>query len=137
MRPAREYVSRHARCFTARHRTYPILDADNHKRVPIVVDELGHILRPVAIAVASAVNPHEDGELLGVFGRPDVQEETVLAAPWQSGSPRRQDGGTCRAERVSYGCRPVRGGLHCLLPPQVSYRGSRVSNAAIVSVLRS
>lgn len=60
--------------------TYPVLYHHSDEVVSVGIDQLRHVLPPIAVAVAAAVNVHHDGQVLGTRRRIDIQKEAILGA---------------------------------------------------------
>lgn len=91
-------VSLKSHSYQVRHGvTYPILNRNNDEALVVGVDDLGHILAAVTQAIATSVDPHQDGKVLGIGRGIYVQEEAVLvsgdeACTWDSGKALRANG---------------------------------------------
>lgn len=112
--------------------TYTILDGDDDEALVVGVDDLSHVLAAIAEAVATAVDPDEDGQVLGVGGGVDVEEEAVLVTGDEGHAGAGGQGlGASRAEGVGLldGGSEVQRGHQRRLPAEVPGGGEGIADA--------
>ena len=123
--------------------TYTILDRDNNDAIVDGVDDLGHVLLAISKAIAATMDPHENGEPLGIGRSIDVEEETVFVAldvrdTGHGGIRLGADGAEIGGRNDGRIPRPL--GQTGRLPSQIPGRRSGISNSGcwqeIVSVTR-